>query len=104
MTRPIAAVAVFRVEDRFVLDGRLHRKFGGFVAAQDAVDVARRLPKHVEEVGSVGHETTGGDHVTERVAAGKRCRAASAMTRSRWTRVVMSGGGTRPPFGASAND
>src|SRR5215467_2430372 len=34
------------------------------VAAQDAVDIGRRLPIHVDVVGPVRHETTGGDEQT----------------------------------------
>src|SRR5260370_27577573 len=33
-----------------------------------------------------------------------RCRAGSAMMRSRWTTVVTSGGTTRPTFGRRAKD
>src|SRR5262249_54260001 len=35
----------------------LYRKVGGIVAAQDAVDIGRRLPEHVDWVDPVGHET-----------------------------------------------
>ena len=34
----------FEVDDRFELGRRLHRKVGGLVSAQDAVDIGRRLP------------------------------------------------------------
>ena len=54
------------VDDRFVLGRRLHRKVGGLGAAQDAVDIGRRLPKHVDAVGPVGHETAGRDELTDR--------------------------------------
>src|SRR3974390_1247539 len=54
----------FEVDDRFELGRRLHRKIGRFVAAQDAVDIGRPLPIHVDVVGPVGHETTGGDEQT----------------------------------------
>src|SRR6266403_4439434 len=67
------------IEDRFELGRRLHWKIGWLVAAQDAVDVSRRLSAHVDEVVPVGHETTGRDEYTRKVDAGRRCRAASAM-------------------------
>src|SRR5262245_4714965 len=54
----------FEVDDRFELGRRLHRKVGGLVSAQDAVDVGRRLPIDVDVVGPIGHETTGGDEQT----------------------------------------
>ena len=57
----------FEVEGRFVLGGRLHRKVGGLGAAQDAVDIGGRLPKHVDLVGPVGHETAGRHEETKRV-------------------------------------
>src|SRR2546421_7171400 len=42
----------------------LHRQVGGFVAAQDAVDIGRRLPNRVDVVDPVGHETAGVDELT----------------------------------------
>ena len=35
----------FEIDHRFVLGRRLHRKVGRIGAAQDAVDIGRRLPK-----------------------------------------------------------
>jgi hypothetical protein len=55
----------FEVDDRFELGRRLHGKVGGLVAAQDAVDIGRRLPIQVDEVNPVGHETTCYDERTQ---------------------------------------
>ena len=55
------------VDGRFVPGRRLNRKVGGIGAAQDAVDIKRRLPPHVDLVDPVGYETTSRDELTERV-------------------------------------
>src|SRR5262249_52658087 len=49
------------VDDRFEPCRRLHGKMGWLVAAQNAVDIRRRLAKQVDEIISEGHEPTGRD-------------------------------------------
>jgi len=50
----------------------------------DAVDVASRAAILINQVRAIRHQTTSNDEVSGCVAAGNRCRAASAMIRSRW--------------------
>src|SRR5262249_19579744 len=57
----------FEVKHRFVPGRRLYRKVGGLGASQDAVDIGRRLPKHFDLVGPIGHEATGCNKQTGRV-------------------------------------
>ena len=47
----------FEVHRRLKLGSRLHREVGGTVPAQDAVNIKCRLPTHVGDFDSVGHET-----------------------------------------------
>src|SRR5438309_304014 len=56
----------FEIDHRFKFGRRLHRQIGGLVAAQDAVDIGRRLAKHISEVDSVGHEPASRDERTDR--------------------------------------
>ena len=86
-SRP-SAFAVLRLMTSFVLGRRLHRKVGGLGAAQDAVDIGRRLPKHVDVVGAVGHETTIRDKSTERVD-----RRQAVPGRERDNEIAMQEGG-----------
>jgi Oxidoreductase molybdopterin binding domain len=55
------------VDGRFELCRRLHRQFGGLVAAQDAVDIECCQSKHIVLIGPVGHETAGRDKEMKRV-------------------------------------
>src|SRR5262245_60441520 len=57
----------FEVKHCFVPSRRLYRKVDGLGAAQDAVDIGRRLPKHFDLVSPIGHETTGCNKQTGRV-------------------------------------
>jgi len=43
----------------FEFGGGLYWEIGGFVAAQDAVDIGRRQPEIVVLVGPIGHEAAG---------------------------------------------
>src|SRR5438067_9346192 len=54
----------FQVDGRFIFCRRLYRQVGGLLAAQDTVDIGRRLPILSDEIGAVGHETTGRDERT----------------------------------------
>src|SRR5262245_47595483 len=53
------------VEDRLELARCLHRQVGGLVAAQDAIDICRVLPKLDGPGKPVGHDTTGGHKDTK---------------------------------------
>ena len=93
------------VDHHFVLRRRLDRQVGWLGASQDAVDISCRLPEQVGQVGAVGHQPTRqAGKKRNGYTAGKRCRAASAMMRSRCTIVVASGGNTNPPSGTRAKD
>ena len=77
----------FEIDHRFKFGRRLHRQIGGLVAAQDAVDIGRRLAKHVGEVDSVGHEPASRDERTDRVHRGQ-----SVTGRERDNQVTMGDG------------
>ena len=51
------------VDHQFVLDRRLHRQVGGLLAFEDAIDVAGRAPKLVDQVRPIGDQAAGGDVV-----------------------------------------
>src|SRR5262249_42697878 len=53
------------VEDRLVLGRCLHRKVGGLGATQNTVDIGRRLPKLVDNVSAVRHQTELGHMPTD---------------------------------------
>src|SRR6516165_1225921 len=48
-----------KVDGCFEFGGGLYWEIGGFVAAQDAVDIGRRQPEIVVLVGPIGHEAAG---------------------------------------------
>ena len=54
-SRP-STLAVFQVQHRLVLGRRLHRKVGWLLALEDAIDIAGRLPKLLDEIGPVGNQ------------------------------------------------
>jgi len=54
----------FKVEERFEPGRRLHRKVPGFVVTQYAIDIRRCLPKFIDVINPIGHETTGCDQRT----------------------------------------
>jgi hypothetical protein len=60
----------FEIDNRFVLGRCLHWKFGGLVSAQNAVDLVRRLAKHFDLVGPIGHQTARRDKETKWVDRG----------------------------------
>ena len=57
----------------------LHRHVGRLHALEDAVDVARRAPVHVDAIGPVGEQATGGDEQAVEVDCGELvpCRKAN---------------------------
>src|SRR5882672_2171564 len=55
------------IEDSFVSSWSLDRKVHGLVAAQNAVDIPRRLAVMIEKVCLVGHQTTGDHKKPERI-------------------------------------
>ena len=50
-----------QIDDCFEFGGGLYWEIGGFVAAQDTVDVGRRQPEIVVLVDPIGHEAAGHD-------------------------------------------
>jgi len=67
-------------------------------------DGSGRLLIFGDVVYSVGHEAAGCDEETPRVHPRHRCRAASAITRSRSAMIEASGTMRRPPSSIRAND
>ena len=49
----------------------LYREVGGFVAAQNTVNIGRRQPEYVVLVGPIGHEAAGRDKKIKRVDRGQ---------------------------------
>ena len=47
------------VEHGLVLVRRLHREVGRLIASEDTIDVARRAPVLVREIGTIGNKPTG---------------------------------------------
>jgi hypothetical protein len=64
-----SALAVIDYE--FVFLRRLHRKFGRFLALQDAIDVSCCGSKGFFHAGTIGNQATSGDEVTERIDGGQ---------------------------------
>src|SRR5262249_47663240 len=60
-----------KVDGRSELGGGLYWEIGGFVAAQDTVDIGRRQPEIVVLVGPIGHEAAGHDKKMKRVDRGQ---------------------------------
>src|SRR4029078_8568068 len=56
-----------KIYRRLVFGWRLDRKVGLMGSAEDAVDIGCRLPEHLDEVYSIGHETTGCDPKSRRI-------------------------------------
>src|SRR5262249_5139598 len=50
---------------------RLHGKVGWLLASQDTVDIGRRTPKEVWEIGRVGHQAAAGYEIADRVDGGQ---------------------------------
>src|SRR5262249_37120096 len=49
------------IDHEFVLGRRLHRKVGGLLALEDAIDVTGSAPELVDEIGTVGAQAAAGD-------------------------------------------
>ena len=71
------------VDHKLVLGRRLHRKVGGLLALEDAVDVAGRAPILVDLISPIGDQAAGGDEEALPVDRLSLCRAASATVSSR---------------------
>ena len=54
-----SALAVLRLIDQLILGRRLHRKVGGLLAFKDAVNIVSGAPELIDQIRSVGDETTG---------------------------------------------
>src|SRR5262245_49384683 len=59
------------VDHKLVLGRRLHRKVGRFLAAQDAVDIARGATQLINGVGAVADQAAIFDEVSERIDGGQ---------------------------------
>jgi hypothetical protein len=59
------------IDYEFVFLRRLHRKFGRFLALQDAIDVSCCGSKGFFHAGTIGNQATSGDEVTERIDGGQ---------------------------------
>ena len=92
------------IDDQFELGRRLHRQVGGRLTAQDAVDIGRRLPILLGEVGGVGHETAGRHEETERVDCGQAVPGRQRNDEIAMQMVVLPGGTTKPPFATRAKE
>ena len=54
-------MAVLRLMHRLVFGRRLYRKIGRLLALKDAIDIAGRLPKLVDEIRPIRHQAAGSD-------------------------------------------
>src|SRR5262245_20289205 len=77
----------FEIQSCLVLGGCLHRKFGGFRATQDAVNIRGGLTKHGELVGPVGYEATFLHKKAERID-----RRQAMFLRKRENEIAMCDG------------
>src|SRR5271165_851635 len=50
----------FEVDHHFVLGRRLHWKVGWLFALEDAIDVGRRTPVHVDDIRPIGNQAADG--------------------------------------------
>src|SRR6516165_9090153 len=48
----------FEIDDEFELRGLLHRKLGGLLALEDAIDIRSRTPDDIGGVGCIGDQRT----------------------------------------------
>ena len=51
----------FKIDHQLVLGRRLHRQVGGFLALEDTIDIACRLPVLVDEVSPIRNKPAVGD-------------------------------------------
>src|SRR6266851_6264189 len=59
------------VDHQLVLGRRLHRKVGGLLALQDAINVAGRAPERIGCIGSIGDQATADSVVADRIDRGQ---------------------------------
>jgi hypothetical protein len=73
------------VDDKLELDRGLDGKLAGLRALEDAIDVSSRAPKLVDEIGTVGDESAGGD-----VKAAGKDRGQSVLRGQRDDQIAMN--------------
>src|SRR6516165_9870749 len=60
-----------QVDDKLVLGRRLYRQVSGFLAFEDAIDIASRAPILVEGIGSIICQAAGRDESSREVYGGQ---------------------------------
>src|SRR5207244_1156444 len=72
------------IDRELVLGRGLYWQFGWLLAFEDAIDVGRRAPDHIDLVGSVGYQPTSPDGLTELIDGGQ-----AVPGRERYDQIAM---------------
>src|SRR5262245_30778630 len=80
-----------KIDHQFVLGRRLHRKIGGLLALEKAIDVAGRAPELVGEIGPIGDQTAVSNEESVEVdrgyfVLGRKPDDQIAMSHRQWAR------------------